>query len=431
MRTRSRHPRIWLAALTASVGALVLGLVPGTTAASAGPTGPVVNFVDYSSVGTHSVGSSLLDGTAKTALTPGGYLAYGYDVSDDGNTMLLSLARGSLSSAARDRTYALLLVSRVGAEVTSTILTNYWDTNPVLSADGSTAWWLAGDRVWKHQAGVSTMVSTDFVRHSDETTVGFSVSADGTAGAVVYREDGTVRTSTYTRLFAEDFVAGKAAPYLDWTGSLAAFYTNPTWLTSASLLFSYTDTSVTHNATATLGPSGGDVDTAQVYGDPGIYDVQQLGSAWWAAQGDTTSGFATAAAPTDFASATFTPFPLSASTASYLMSDVTPPAVTVPTNRARSYPAPRPVGVGREVPREGRLRHLGGLPHPAARGDALERRGVGGARSPSVVDERDDLEEPEGDVVGASRALAPVDGQGSRLHARSHPQHVVPVDLSG
>jgi len=303
--------------------------------ASAEPTPPVVSYLDYATSGARPLGSALLAGTPATTLSPSGYLAYTFDVSDDGNTLLVGLARGSTATVAQDRTYGLLLVRRDGVGTTTTILSSAWDTTPVLSPDGATAWWMTDGRLWKHTAGITTLVTaTVFQPKPGDVVAGFSVSPDGSDVAAVYREDGVTVTTTRSRVLALDLTSLTDAAFADVTVPLPLYREPPAWTSATTLLLPYDDNGATKDATVTLTTGAGTIDTTQVYGSPGLYDVQQLGATWWVWRDEAgTSQFASTTDLSTVATASFTSFPLGPVTGWYRMSDVTPPAITPPVNR--------------------------------------------------------------------------------------------------
>ena len=325
-----------------AVGALALGLSPNLGSASAADPPPAVSFVDYGATGSTywQLKSAAPDGSAPQLLTPAGYMTYRYDVSQDGNTMILGVARGAVSAVGADRTYGLVLVRRVAGVTTSRMLTNFWDTNPVLSPDGATAWWISGGKVWKYTAGVTTLVTASlFAPRYGETIAGFAVSPDGTHGAVAYREDGVVLTSTYSRLFAADFVAGTSTDYLDWSANLKLGWAPLVWANATSLIYGYWDGVTWLNGAAALSSSGGTGLAPPPADLTGMYDIRLYGTDWWAwLNTTTTTDYATSPDLAGLATATFNPRIDGVDSEWHYTSAVTPPALTSAVNRATTHP---------------------------------------------------------------------------------------------
>ena len=81
--------------------------------------------------------SAAPNGASPVRLTPSSYYTYSYDASQDGNTVIMGVKTNAAQTDEYDHTYGLVLVRRSAGAVTSTVLTNYWDSEPVVSADGS------------------------------------------------------------------------------------------------------------------------------------------------------------------------------------------------------------------------------------------------------------------------------------------------------
>jgi hypothetical protein len=291
-----------------------------------------VSYLDVTTAGVRPLGSSLLSGTPATSLTPAGYVAYTYDVSDDGNSLLVGLAHGGTTTPEQDRTYGLVWVRRTAGVTTSQTISTLWDTAPALSADGLTAWFVRNGILWSNiGTGTFQVFGPDLRPHAGERLTGFSMSPDGSTVVAIYREDGVTVTTTTSRILAVNITLGKTVAYADISGNLQLYPQSPAWSSPTSFVLSYDDAS-TKNASVTLTTGGGTVDTTQSLGSPGLYDVQQLGTAWWGfRQNGTQTEYVTAPDLSTIAAAPATTYPLGAGTVWYRLSDVTPPAPVAPT----------------------------------------------------------------------------------------------------
>lgn len=323
-----------------AVGVLTLGLVPGLVApASAAGPSPAVTYIDRALAGPGSrwLRSAAPDGQTPVALTPSSYRTYAYDVSQDGSTLLVGVAGGASLTNSYDRTYGLVLVRRSGAVTTSRVLTNNWDTWPRLSADGSTAWWLTGGKLWKHTTGVTSLVSaTLYAPLAGEEVWDLAVSPDGTNAAVLYVTD-----ETHSRVLATDMVTGRAGLWFE------NLYTvdQPTgdtfvWLNDSDVMVSMSDGSALVNMVVSMSDNGISPGHPPNPSLDGFYDVRPLGSDWWMWKDDELAGttsYGTTADPL-VAPTSLVPRSNGPTTVAYTPSLLTPPALTSAANRARTYP---------------------------------------------------------------------------------------------
>ncbi len=197
-----------------AVGALAVALLPAVAlpAAAATPT-PFFTYIERgSTAGVRMLGTAAIDGSGAARLTLANYQTYDFAVSTDGNTLLANVVTGPPTSSWYDKTHAVVLVHRQGATTTATVLSTYWDTNSVLSADGRTAYWLVDGKVYRHvetdwvAPGVTTTMSaTAFRPASTETVWAFAVSPDGVTGAALYRNSTTGKSG---RILAATLATG-------------------------------------------------------------------------------------------------------------------------------------------------------------------------------------------------------------------------------
>ena len=343
---RPSAARTWIRRSTVitTVGALSLGLLPTlTTWATAAAPSPVISYIDAASggVGTAWLRSAAPDGSSPLALTPANYQTYDYDVSHDGNTLLLSAKTGPAKASNYDRTYALVLVRRAAGVTSSRVLATHWDSEPVLSADGLTAWWMSSGRVWKHTGGVTTaaLPATAFAPRKGEATIGFAVSPDGTKGAVLQSSGGG-----NGRVFAASFATGRAGPFFEVrfgsrpSSTLSANVRDLTWLDDTTLLLTMKESGGVVSRTGILG-TGGSPDTSAYAALDGFYDIRPLGPDWWMwKDSGATTSYGTTADLSTAQTLTLTPRSNGPTTFRYLPSTATPPGLTSATNRARTYP---------------------------------------------------------------------------------------------
>lgn len=273
-----RHHRVRgpLLVLVASFS-IAAGLCAAPSAQADAP-GPVVSFLDTAAGGTGYRWLSVAapDGSGPARLTAAGYDSYSYDVSEDGNTMVVGLATNSWKANYYDRVYALMYVHRDGDVITSHVLANEWDAEPSLSADGSTAWWMSHGVIWKYAAGtVSAASGSAFAPAKGEQVIGFSVSPDGTNAAVVYYRDAIT-----SRILVADMANLRTDPYYEMAFTAAQQLTSqtPVWVDDARVLVGTKWDGVYSVSLVTYGPPMGLPN--EIATD--VYDIQNIASDWWA-----------------------------------------------------------------------------------------------------------------------------------------------------
>jgi hypothetical protein len=120
------------------------------TGAADGLAGPYVSFIDAS---TGSLNVALQDGTLPTPLGPSGIETSGYSVSQDGSSFVAIQAAGTFDNfATRDATTALVMTRNGESREIST----YCDVAPVISPDGSSAWFVSSGDLYRYDWDTST-----------------------------------------------------------------------------------------------------------------------------------------------------------------------------------------------------------------------------------------------------------------------------------
>lgn len=317
-----------------------LGLTAVVPASAVDPS-PVVSYIDDAVSGTRVLSVAAPDGGGPQVLMPSDKLALTYDVSADGNTLLVGLATGAAYPHRQDRSYGLVLLQRTPSGTTSTLLSTTWDVDAQLSADGRTAWWVSGGAVYKHTPAGTVRVSASlFAPGPGERLSGFAASADGTRGAAVYVVGGGYPPGQQMRVFAAGFSAGRKGPYLESVTTGRRPAGQPVWVDAASVLYRTSDTAIalSSNEIGRLA-AGGSGDLAPCYECGDVYDVVRRGGQWWVWR-DWLGPTEYAAVPTfgDLRDATWTPRSNGATTFRYRPSTATPPSFVRPS--ARAVPVP-------------------------------------------------------------------------------------------
>ena len=285
----SLRRRAWAAALTVSA-ALIVGTV--TAAPARADVGPFFLYVDSPA----TVGRlAFADGTGagETGITSGMRVRR-YDASADGSVVALVGASGTPSTPVGDSTGGLL-VSKNGV---TRLLTTYVDTNPVVSADGATVWFVTDGDLYSYATSGTTVtrITTGgpfFPPTEDHFLTRISVSPSGDRIAAVYRtfdanddvNGSTVTVSTIAATPADLFSISYTG-----AGSPEAGNDSPAWLDNEHVLFSRCDT----GACATwvwrqVDLTAGTPSDAAFNGPNNLYDLRKLGSVWFAWQ-DSGSG---------------------------------------------------------------------------------------------------------------------------------------------
>ena len=363
MTSRSSR-RTWTRdAVLAGAGALVVGLLPTSTAsADALPATPAVfSYID-ASTGTAPATNRVLsaaDATGALALTTlaGGLQTSGYDVSQDGSTTLVAARTGAPDANAYDSSFGLVRVHRDPSTlaVSSTLLSVFWNANPVLSADGSKALWFYGSTLYQYDAatGATTAIG-GFAPAAGEVVTRIAVSNDGSKLAVLY----TNAAAKSARVVAAPTLTGPAG------GSGGQFvYTGATqpsgnifvWAGNGYLVWSEYDSTATApvlNCVWAAIPGDGTSVAQTQQSAPALsdgYDLRQDASGfWWFWKDDTSIAPAvsnlwsipstlpvdtTALAPVLVGPRTNGP-----TTYRYVPSAVTPPALQPVANPAAAHP---------------------------------------------------------------------------------------------
>jgi hypothetical protein len=377
-------------------------------------TAPIVSYLDSANEATQPLRTALADGSGLVAqLSPPGYTVLSYDMSADGSTELVGMARGTAIASPQDRSYALVYVHRGASGTSSRVLTNYWDAQPQVAVDGSRVYWVGDDALWTYDGTSINTLATTAISHSRQSELeAFSVSPDGTKVAVVYREDGVNLTATYSRVLVYDLSG--ATTLLDTSSSSEAYLeAPPTWIDDSSFVLGYETQAGVVNHVVSSQP-GWSIDptsvAATVAGLQGVYDLRRIGTEWIGWRDDAEgSQYALAATPADLADATWTDRTNGDDTGMYVPTTAVPATVTAPVNPATSdarlYLSASALAFGRRAVYDGYALYLHALP-----GETM-------AKDASWI-ERGTLQLS----LDAGRTWR-------RLHPGAHPQHLVPLGL--
>lgn len=346
-RTSSRWSR---SATLVAAAALAAGFVPAvTSSAEAAPSDfPSFGFLTYAGARTHSATTDKLWATAPgsftstTALTPSSYV-HAYDVSQDGQTLVVAGQSRALNVPALNATYGLLLVEKGSPDVTTNIATIV-QSNPVLSPSGDTVWWMDSGAIWKYDVAskAASKASTIFTPKPGEGVGRLAVSDDGTLAAVVF----TVSTAAGTLVSSRIKVGrldGVGTEY-GYSATVASGFSYPV---GSALVFT-SATTVAFN----VWRSGNLTDTWSVTvtdlaptltkdtGLDAVYDLTTDGTSWYQFRDITSpsSGTQVATSGSPFMPGTFETFPLGTGTTRYVAAVATPPVaaadVAAVVNRA-------------------------------------------------------------------------------------------------
>lgn len=300
-RTSRTLMRTTIAIATA---ALAVAVTPSGAQAVALPD-PVFTYIDVSAAPARQLSVANLDGsqistpaTVPFALTPTGYQAYSYDVSEDGSTLLLGLRRGAPTAHVLDSTFALALVHREGDVVTTSVLANQWAANPVLSPDGRTAWWLGYGStgyevpVWRYDVADWTQPGTrqwlgdiNFrLANLDQQVLRFAVSPDGRRGATLvgqFTSTGAL-TGTWVRASTMGVVGSGGFSKKYGSSTTQADDTSFVWTTNNQLLFDEAGPGGIDNVLAEV-PENSTfaTTTTPVPALHDFYDIRPLAGTWW------------------------------------------------------------------------------------------------------------------------------------------------------
>jgi hypothetical protein len=190
MKIRTAPRAVMIVAATA----LAVGALPAVANAESDPMGfASLGYLTYGG-STHTATTDKLWATAPgsfdagTPLTPNSY-AYSYDVSDDGDTLVVAGQSRALTAPDLNTTYGVLLVERDGVTTTTTSIATVFESNPVVSPDGAFVYWMDSGKIWKYDVAAkttATVASTRFAPLAGESIARLAISPLGTAAAVIY-----------------------------------------------------------------------------------------------------------------------------------------------------------------------------------------------------------------------------------------------------
>jgi len=343
--------------------ALVVGLLPtSTAAANVLPATPAVfSYIDASTGAAPATNRVLSAADATGALNlstlAGGVQTSGYDVSQDGSTALVAARTGAPNANPYDSTFGLVRVHRDPSTlaVTSTLLSVFWTANPVLSADGSKAFWFVGSTLYQYDAGTgATSAIGAFAPAAGEMVTRIAVSGDGSKLAVIY----TKAATRSARVVAAPTLTGPAGG--SWGQFVYTGATQPSgnifvWAGNGDLVWSEYDSTaaspVLNGVWAAIPGDGTSVAQTQqsVPALTDAYDLRQDASGtWWFWKDDTSVSPAVSnlwsipsALPVDTTAAPpvlVGPRADGPTTYRYVPSAVTPPALQTVANPAAAHP---------------------------------------------------------------------------------------------
>jgi hypothetical protein len=357
------HVRRRAAAVIAATGltAALLPLAAGS--AQADPSGPSFGYITSVMSGAHKSTTDRLRFTtpgnlsASTTLTPNSYVRQ-YDVSEDGNVLLIAGQSRSLALSPLNSTVALTLTVRDPgtSAVTTKILTTDFEGNPALSRDGSTAFWHDGQYLHRYVIATGFEEATSrFEAYKrtiwDEEVRRIAVSPDGTKVAALiakYDPDGFLLS---TRVKAANFTNGVGTAYTEEVAfTLTSVYPVSQLLSwnADGTAFYYSrekpDLSV-ETVQATTAPDSDVV----VPGWADAYDLTTVDGSFYLFRdiydpaGDFVRSEVGSSATVDVP-ADWTTFPPGASSIRYRAATVLPPVLTTPTNPKTSVSTLYPIG---------------------------------------------------------------------------------------
>lgn len=346
MKIRTAPRTVLIAAATA----LAVGTLPAVANAASDPTGfASLGYLTYGG-GTHTATTDKVWATAPgsfgagTLLTPNTY-AYSYDVSDDGDTLVVAGQSRVLTVPDLNTTYGMLLVERDGATTTTTSIATVFDSNPVLSPDGAFVYWMDSGTIWKYDVAAkttATAVSAQFAPAAGEGIGRLAISPLGTAAAVIY-----TKTSSSGALVSSRIKVGR----LDGVGTewsyAATVASGASYPVGSSLAFT-TNTQVAFNVwrsgaptgTWAVAPIGATPVVDKAPGIGAVYDLGTDGTSWYSFQDVDGIGTQASKSAEPFTSGTWQDFPLGTGTTRYLPSAATPPvaaaSIDAVANRAKA-----------------------------------------------------------------------------------------------
>jgi len=317
-----------------AAAALAVGTLPAVANAASDPTGfASLSYLTYGG-GTHTTTTDKLWATAPgsfaagTALTPNSY-AYSYDVSDDGDTLVVAGQSRALTVPDLNTTYGMLLVERNGLTTTTTSIATVFDSNPVLSPDGAFVYWMDSGKIWKYDVAAkttATVASARFAPQAGEGVGRLAISPLGTAAAVIYtKSSGGALVSSRIQIGRLDGIGTEWS----YTATVASGASYPV---GSSLAFT-TNTQVAFNVwrsgaptgTWAVSPIGGTPTVDKAPGIGAVYDLGTDGADWYGFQDVDGIGTQASKSATPFATGTWQDFPLGTGTTRYTPAAATPP----------------------------------------------------------------------------------------------------------
>jgi hypothetical protein len=301
MTSRNTRRTRTQAAVLATAGALALALLPASTASASITPTPPASFAYIGSAVAANPNRALMaadaTGAGASALTLPGYQTYSYDVSPDGNTTLVAARTGVPATNRYDSTYGLVLVRRDPASgaVTSTLLSVFWDANPVLANDGAQAFWLSHGVLYEYDAATGLRPGIGgFAPRSGETVTRLAVSSDGSHAAVMYANAAAKTARVLAAPVATGTTAGNYAAIPYGPAGIQPSADTFVWRGADTLIWSEYDSAVAgapmSAVSATLPTDGSSVTVATPQPTlNGFYDLRQdVNGAWWAWKDDTS-----------------------------------------------------------------------------------------------------------------------------------------------
>lgn len=320
------------------------GMTPArTSAASAGSihASPTLTSADLPNFGyidlrygqTRQLKSSSVDGTTGRVLISSSYSVTSYDVSEDGSTTVAGLRSPVPPASVWDTAWGLVL-THAGDQSASRLLATDWDTNPVLSADGRTAWWLSYGSLFRAQFADWTQpptierVSTAFSATLSRGEPGWlAVSRDGTEAAVLYYgKDGQ------TEIQIEPLDGGTWTRRLVYTGKWVAESASFVFVDASHFLFTLWNRLDDASPLVDVMIAQDTPAATTLYND--IYDVRPCDGRWYMWKDDSTTSYVgvtddPAVLPTEWV-----PRTNGRGTVRYVPSVALPPAIAFASDRA-------------------------------------------------------------------------------------------------
>ncbi|GAB3595479.1 hypothetical protein GCM10027446_20790 [Angustibacter peucedani] len=232
------------------------------------------------------------------AATPVSVDTMTFDASDDGRVLLV----GGYQRIGGENIWFLVRSEGAAWEhAASTVLTSTFEGRPVLSPDGSTAWWIDRGFVFTHRGGTTTRSPTPLF--AAPTTayrpVGFDVSPDGTYGAAMYARYDSAGKTVASKVVARR-LDGSAGDTVDryWSTTSAPVLAVPTtfsWADATTLLYGTRREGVLGYEATSPSPDGG---TPARRGADGRYLVQPFDGGFWSwADVDGVTSYGTSSDP--------------------------------------------------------------------------------------------------------------------------------------